>query len=873
MDETIEKFKKNSKLKKSHSKSPNKSPDIKKKQQETKRKKKDDEKSRQEMLQKQQQEQMLMKKDLDRLKQEIPEIEDQQQYYHARFEYWINPVGKTGYRVKPIDFASINIQAEVPRTYNSNRLIMTAMWCSYDYISILYGYQLDYQPFYVVGGVLNIEIFEYPTLPRIENKWKMKYRKDEYEDIKKLYYPNQEGQGSYNYNNTTPIKIYFQVPSDLFINRDSLKIATFDQQSGWQMDHINEIKFLDKEQKLLSFSSNKLAPFAIVNQRIEDFPYKSWKIKRYKENTSIFTLNGRRINLVFEIGAGYVKIIEDRTLDLDEQERFNKYFKDICGVQMTPGEMLYRLQQIGINYLPKDQDSQYAILEPKSYELEQFVNVEVAKASSQFQIKCSNWNEDCGQDKVITLIKPIQDYEIDENEETDIDQMTIMWQQNKCGILKLKETDSQLDFTLAGKTLAHSNLLLTLQKNETKDNYYKKEVQDKNQMLYWNTMQESSPQVMHDISQFNSMMNNSKITPKKGLKDPRLSISIAKSSASPLKNKNSLYGSILKSKQNNQVDLKNTSCISHLQGFLQGSTQLAKPLVQKFTKIELDNGLNKEIEGNNLFKQNREEYKNRVNSILKQSEKVSRGSQLQQSTTINDFSQFKSKIGNNTNNDNSIVDKSLSQFQGLLGKKENMLSSSKKVDSQKQEMISKFGTEIQFQNSILDPDLSQQSQNKIIMNQLNLNSKGRLNNYNRGDDQNIQQDKFDFFKINQHKYKNKANNVEFIPNSIDQITQIKENIYEEKIPSFQTKLAPNQKNIQDTTIYNSNVLAEALSQQFLDFAMQKQNETNQMQVLYQQMGPLIQEIEGGMKLQDLTLNQKMNDQDIQILQNLSDIVY
>jgi hypothetical protein len=65
-------------------------------------------------------------------------------------------VGKIGFRTKPIDFLNIGIQAEIPRIYNTSRLIMTANWLAFDYLNDVYS------PYYVVGGILNIDLLEYP---------------------------------------------------------------------------------------------------------------------------------------------------------------------------------------------------------------------------------------------------------------------------------------------------------------------------------------------------------------------------------------------------------------------------------------------------------------------------------------------------------------------------------------------------------------------------------------------------------------------------------------------------------------------------------------------------------------------------------------
>lgn len=94
--------------------------------------------------------QLLLKSTSNEERQKIEILSDFAPLSYIRYGFWINSVGKAGYRVKPIDFYTIGIQSEVPRTYMSNRLIMTAYWIGYDYLSTHYSNYL------VVGGILNI---------------------------------------------------------------------------------------------------------------------------------------------------------------------------------------------------------------------------------------------------------------------------------------------------------------------------------------------------------------------------------------------------------------------------------------------------------------------------------------------------------------------------------------------------------------------------------------------------------------------------------------------------------------------------------------------------------------------------------------------
>jgi hypothetical protein len=105
--------------------------------------------------------------------------------------FWINPLGKGSYRHKPIDFSKINIFTEIPRTYQLIKLIMTISWISVDYCTENYSNMIS------VGGILMIRLYGFPSSPRVDEKWTMRFQITDEKDIKELFYP--EGQGNVNY--------------------------------------------------------------------------------------------------------------------------------------------------------------------------------------------------------------------------------------------------------------------------------------------------------------------------------------------------------------------------------------------------------------------------------------------------------------------------------------------------------------------------------------------------------------------------------------------------------------------------------------------------------------------------------------------------
>lgn len=156
----------------------------------------------------------------EKQKQEI--IKLYPEYKDFKYGLWINPNSKTGYRHKPIDFYSLGIQCEVPRTLMSNHLIIKVLWTSYDAFSSFEAYSKDM----VVGGVLDIECFQFLPQPKKANNWILKYDYEVKDALKKHHYPALD---STNYQNATPVKVFYSLPPYVFIHpNDKIRVAVWD---------------------------------------------------------------------------------------------------------------------------------------------------------------------------------------------------------------------------------------------------------------------------------------------------------------------------------------------------------------------------------------------------------------------------------------------------------------------------------------------------------------------------------------------------------------------------------------------------------------------------------------------------------------------
>lgn len=99
---------------------------------------------------------------------------------------------------------------------------MKVLWTSYDSLSSSDVYSKDM----VVGGVLDIECFQFLPQPKKANNWTLKYDYEVKDALKKHHYPALD---STNYQNASPFKVFYTLPPYVFIHpNDKYRIAVWD---------------------------------------------------------------------------------------------------------------------------------------------------------------------------------------------------------------------------------------------------------------------------------------------------------------------------------------------------------------------------------------------------------------------------------------------------------------------------------------------------------------------------------------------------------------------------------------------------------------------------------------------------------------------
>jgi len=372
-------------------------------------------------------------------------------YADVKYGIWVNPNEKVSNRQRHIDFGDKNIQVDIPRPMLNKKVIIRVVWTSFDAYS-----GKEYNKDFIVGGVLDIALFDFLNLPKRAKSWVLKYDYDTTEAVKKIQYPSPDSTGPLSYQNASPVKVLYTLPSNIYLTpNDTLRVAAWDPKTGWTSDNIDEIKY-DFEKKLLTFSSLRLAPLALVQDRCTDYPYASWELRCIEEQKAILDIKGKRQNLRFEIGPSYVML----------KNRNEPELSHIVNKKFAPGVLLRELYRCGINLLPVDKDAEASNIPSKSLEAELKAIYEIGFAVRLFYIKSSKWNMALSQDKILVRMRENLEFDEEFAEDQEKDWKSVVFGPNKCSVIKARDSSETLDESMLDNTETHANLELLLKKHE-----------------------------------------------------------------------------------------------------------------------------------------------------------------------------------------------------------------------------------------------------------------------------------------------------------------------------------------------------------------------------------------------------------------------
>ena len=364
---------------------------------------------------------------------------------------WLN-YQNTGPKFKAIEFNGPTLSAELPRQLFEESCVMRVFWTSYDYLS-RHG-----QNDLVIGGIFEIVNFRYPDQPKSVKEWKLRPVKSMEITLNPRPYPSPEIAATGN-TNITPLKMTFELPSYLYIpNISALRVAVWEPNSStWSESEVSDIVYCP-EPKSISARTKRLAPFAVLSERIADFPYSYFFIRAVSDDKVLLDIKGKRIDLQFVITPGFLEYVNVAGI----QE-----LKFLENAKMTPGVLLFQMAKCGIFLMPDERDFETTGLNQKNRDAEELAIFDIAMNIRTFAFRSTKWNRMVEGDVVLARIRENLEYDSFFAEDEEHDWRTVSWHFNKCCLTGLKETSDEKKMKSSDGDISHFLLNLVMKEHAT----------------------------------------------------------------------------------------------------------------------------------------------------------------------------------------------------------------------------------------------------------------------------------------------------------------------------------------------------------------------------------------------------------------------
>jgi cancer susceptibility candidate protein 1 len=155
---------------------------------------------------------------------------------------------------------------------------------------------------------------------------------------------------------------------------DEPKLGVWDEALGsYSVDYVEGLEF-DRVKREMEFSTRKFGSIAYLQPKTLDLPFDSWYLRCVGQEKALLTIKTKRINVNFEIGPLYVKIVEMEQPEL----------KHLLNKEFHAGILLFELQKCGINMIPEDEDAKRGGIHLKDKGAEERAILDIAQTLKVF---------------------------------------------------------------------------------------------------------------------------------------------------------------------------------------------------------------------------------------------------------------------------------------------------------------------------------------------------------------------------------------------------------------------------------------------------------------------------------------------------------
>eukprot|EP00164_Ancoracysta_twista_P004532 GFYU01006116.1.p1 GENE.GFYU01006116.1~~GFYU01006116.1.p1 ORF type:complete len:635 (-),score=137.82 GFYU01006116.1:88-1965(-) len=315
---------------------------------------------------------------------------------NVKYGLWVNVARNP--RTRGIEFADMSFSMDIPKPLALAYIAIQVAQVDFDNLTL----PEDRKNEVSLGGILYVQLMGLPPPVKQCGNWILRPVNAVAGTVNRLAYPLTAGaDGPMPASQAIPIKIKYKLPQNVLILDEIPKAGMWDpEEKKWSTDGVTDVKF-DRESRMLTLSAAHLTAFTVLQPRILDFPFQSWRIRPCGTNQAVLDIRAARFLIQFEINEAGCRLLSPICAELDE----------VNNTTCSPVLLLKKLVSSGINLIPDEEDFENFGATPKVSELESQVAHDIGAMVSGFSVCSSKWNQSLGENHAMFRVVETLDWE------------------------------------------------------------------------------------------------------------------------------------------------------------------------------------------------------------------------------------------------------------------------------------------------------------------------------------------------------------------------------------------------------------------------------------------------------------------------------
>eukprot|EP00931_Biecheleriopsis_adriatica_P057438 TRINITY_DN3406_c0_g1_i2.p1 TRINITY_DN3406_c0_g1~~TRINITY_DN3406_c0_g1_i2.p1 ORF type:complete len:643 (+),score=161.51 TRINITY_DN3406_c0_g1_i2:87-2015(+) len=377
-----------------------------------------------------------------------------------------------GFRQKLIEHTKIQIGLDLPKSIQLQSIGhcvgVRSLYTTFDSAQDKDPTQMS------IGGMIRVDLLSIPPFSRKVKGWTIRQVPTPGQELLRLPYPNTDHANTSTTIALYPVKIDYRVPAHVLVSA-APEVSWWDTATErWSVEGISEIMW-EPERRKISFSSARLASFAITQVRHIDLPYKHWHLRPIEEQIVELTLQAARYELSFVISQEGLRLKGPQLPEL-VNVMFEPGHGEAGGLSgasgrrpriRSPATLLNELRECGLNLMPRDSDADSLQgYTPKHAETQARAYSDLSEIAAFYDIASSVHNKDLPYERALVRIRENELHETFDplDKDCDSDYQALMFYPDKSCFVQSLEGISPCKEARVPGHVTHASLYLNFEK-------------------------------------------------------------------------------------------------------------------------------------------------------------------------------------------------------------------------------------------------------------------------------------------------------------------------------------------------------------------------------------------------------------------------